>query len=149
MARRPSAYPLACQRRHGALGGSRQLKRQEIECAPLVGSSAMHDMEIAARRADTIVAQQGLDGWQVNPRFQERRGKGMPEAVNPAAFADPRPVFGDMINMVGRRARERLLGPASRKEPQRGAVDSPVAAQFLQQSLREQRVTILTPFALG
>src|SRR5713101_5619161 len=132
MARRPSAYPLACQRRHGALGGSRQLKRQEIECAPLVGSSAMHDVEIAARRADTIVAQQRLDSRQVNPRFQQMRGKGMAQAVDAAGFANPRTVFSDMINVMGRRAREWMLGPASRKEPQRGAVDPPVAAQFRQ-----------------
>src|SRR3977135_681655 len=33
---------------------------------------------------------------------------------------------------VGRRTRERMRGPASRKEPQRGAVDPPVAAQFRQ-----------------
>src|SRR5882672_8030692 len=132
MARRPSAYPLACQRRHGALGGSRQLKRQEIECAPLVGSSAMHDMEIAARRADTVVAQQGLDGRQVNARFQEMGGKGMTQAVDAAAFADPRPVFGDMIDVMGRRAPKWVLTTASRKEPQRGAVDPPVAAQFRQ-----------------
>src|SRR5713226_4218117 len=54
--------PFARQRRHGALGGSRQVKRQEIERGTLLSSSAMHDMEIAARRADTVVAQQGLDG---------------------------------------------------------------------------------------
>src|SRR5256886_10866018 len=94
-----SGCPFVRQRRHGALGGTGQMERQEIKRGPPLGSPAVHDVEIAARRADTIVVQQGLDGRQVNARFQEMGGKGMTQAVDASAFADPRTVFGDMINV--------------------------------------------------
>ena len=42
---------------------------QEIQRGALIDATPMDDMEIAARSPDTLVAHQGLEGREVDPRF--------------------------------------------------------------------------------
>ena len=61
---------------------------------------------------------------EVDARLQEMRREGMAQAMDATRLANPRTGFRNMVNAVGRRAREGMLRAAARKEPQRRAISA-------------------------
>jgi len=107
---------------------------QQIERAVDLGQVPPRDMEIPGGRLDGAVAEQELDGMQIHPGFQQMRGKTMPSCMDPFAVGDPRTLLGVGVDLLRGGDGQGLGAVVARKEPQRGAVEVPVGAQFGQQT---------------
>jgi len=100
------------------------------------------------RRPDVLVTEQFLHGTDVIPRFEYMGGKGMTQGMDAVAVRDPRGPLRVIVNFLGGAAGHRRVAIEACKQPWGWLVEFPVCAQVTQQAGGQQRVAILTPFAL-
>src|SRR5665647_3064948 len=77
----------------------------------------MREVEIARRGAEGAMAEPPLDGVDVHAGFQQIRGEGVAQAVNPPELGDAGPSFRRRIRALNARRIQGPLGPAGREEP--------------------------------
>src|SRR5712692_8649377 len=96
------------------------------------------------------VTQQALDGVEIDPTFKQMRRETMTKRVNAAWLREARATLRRQIRLLqtGRIHRLRRVLASSGKQPVGGALDFPVRAQGLEQTRREQGVSILAALPL-
>ena len=86
-------------------------------------------MKIAHGRTDMAVAEQALDGVDIDPGFQQMGGKSVAQGVNATTALNASGAAGGMVNALGGRVVEWSIAAVIGKQPALGASDSPVQAQ--------------------
>src|SRR3970040_890920 len=75
----------------------RRETREQIERRVRADLGVLGQMEIPGRGRDVAVAEQPLNRVDIDPAFQEVRGKGVAEPVNAARLRDPGATFRGVI----------------------------------------------------
>ena len=106
-------------------------------------------MELPSGGLERAVSPEDLHGARINTCVQEMGGKAVSQRVNATAMGNPRPPPGaDDVDLTRGAPRHGVLGGVAGQEPGRGPLESPIGAQFLQESAGEEGQTILFAFAL-
>lgn len=134
--------------RGGDVGRLDVLQRQPLQQAGRLLQVLQAHVRVDAGGPDRAVAQQRLEHHQVGAGLQQMRGEGVPQRVRRAPAAQPG-LFAGLAEHLPHRVRTDVSrgGPA-REEPTLRTVQPPVATQHLQQPLRQERIALLTAFAL-
>lgn len=94
------------------------------------------------------MAEQALDGVQIGSSFQQMRREGVTKRVDPSLLGDPRPLLGTHVEALGARDADGTGDATGGKQPGEGAIDLPVAPEFLEEPLGQEGVAILRALAL-
>jgi hypothetical protein len=62
----------------------------------------LREVEIAHRGREVSVPEETLDAMEIDSRFQQVRGEGMPKAMDAAALPDPGLFLGVVVDLLGR-----------------------------------------------
>jgi hypothetical protein len=108
------------------------------------------DVGVSAGGTNRLMAQQGLDEYQVGAGVEQVGGKAMPQRVWRAVLAGQAgPGAGPTKDAAYRSGGNGACGVPAREKPGRGPVDKPVAAEDGEQAGREHGETILAAFAVA
>ena len=94
------------------------------------------------------MAHQLLDGVEIHARFQEMGSKRMPQYMQASRLGDTSTRFGPLKNQVGGLARQGVGAVLAGKEPGGWAIGAPIGPKVFSEAGRQQRLTVLLPFAL-
>ena len=100
-------------------------------------------MQIAAGGADMTMTEQPLDGVQIDPAFEQVRGKAVAQHVNAAALGDACAVARTLVGALGGQDAQGRGAGVIAKQPFAWFVGACVATQDGEQRGAEQGVTIL------
>ena len=109
---------------------------------------AMRQMQIAHRGRDMAVAEQSLKGGQIHPGFEQVSGEAVPQGVDAALRADAGGVPRGAVDALHRLGIDRRRPGGIGEQPAPRPAHSPVSPQGVEQARRQQRVAILSAFAL-
>jgi hypothetical protein len=95
------------------------------------------------------MAEECLDRGQIATGFEQVRGEGVAQRVDPALLGDARPELGHRVELLGDGDIDRTRALAILKEPDVRGPDAPVGAPVLEQPRGERPGAILAAFALA
>ena len=90
--------------------------------------AGLGQMQVTHRRADVAVAQQALDGAQIDPGFQQMGGEGMAQAVDADFLGDTGAIARGVEPFLGLAGIDGHIGMALREQPDLGPIGAPVKA---------------------
>jgi len=103
---------------------------------------------VTGRRRDRLVAEQPLNGVQVDPGFKEMGREGVPQRVDAPGLGNPRSTLREGVRALETGRIPWPGGVLAGKQPRRRTGDSPVGTEGVEQPRREHRVAVLTALAL-
>jgi len=98
---------------------------EEIERAARAAQRLARQVQVTDRRGDRGVAEQDLNGAQIDTRFQQMGGEAMPEQVHAAALADAGPGLGFVENLTSGVVMKRRTRVAPGKQQTDGVASRP------------------------
>src|SRR5262245_25010933 len=126
----------------------RREPRQEIERRVGTDLRVARQVKVPGGGTDVPVAEQSLNGMQVNAGFQQVRGEGVAEPMNAPRLADAGGALRDLIHPWERGGMQRLTSSLRRKHPRSWTSDPPVLAERIEQPRRQDGVAVLAALAV-
>ncbi len=106
-------------------------------------------MQVAHGGADMTMAEQALDGVQVDAGFEQVGGEAVAQGVDAGGVGKTGGIAGGPVHALGGTVAHGAVAGLVGEQPGARTAGLPVQAQGVQKPGREQRITILPAFALA
>jgi hypothetical protein len=125
----------------------RHLEIEPVERAFGFGDGGGCHLSVQRRRCHLLMAEQHLDDAQIGPRLQQVGGKAVTQGVDGDRLSKLRRLARQMAGEAEHLATDRPLSGATRKQKVLRTDDEPVAAQDIQQLLRQHGIALVAALA--